>query len=209
MTVAKGAYSTIVAYLTYEKIGIGLNESRLEQVEEATVRTSARPRALPARLRRSVYAAIVRPLLAVMMFVGLASCWHPSDSEMTETFRKHRGAFESLRTMLIEDKNLACVQRKSYATVEAVFRSRYTSSIHLSNERWSEYRALMSKVGVERACRGDAPRDDVFLFEVSSFGTTFGSSTKSVVVLQGPAPRRGSCRAIPLSDDWYIEYCSD
>ena len=146
---------------------------------------------------------------AVFVVLVAALGCHPSDDRLIKNFVRHRADFEQILAMIQEDPNAKRIA-SDFIIPEGV----------ISQERWSAYRELFRRAGVEDGIGNWGPKGPVIFF-VSGIGLVTGGSTKGYAFLPD-APNPGStykslnsrppelasnARAYrPIADDWYIYY---
>jgi hypothetical protein len=90
-------------------------------------------------------------IITLSLVVTLVACNKvfplPSDARMEQTFHRSRSDFELLVKMLNEDPRLSAVRLESTALVSDGRWPR--ADVGLSQARWSEYRKLFKKLGLE------------------------------------------------------------
>ena len=104
----------------------------------------------------------------------------PGDKELTENFYAHRDAYERLRSMLEDDKQLLRLAGWGVETTEAV-------GVHMPPEgnfpvgRYQEYLTLLKEIGGTSAFRGKGERPEMVGIGVWASG--WGGDTRHVDVV--------------------------
>lgn len=155
-----------------------------------------------------------RIAVAMVLLSGILACGPPSDEELREQFLEQRQALEAMIALFKQDMRLHCVAADFYTLASPDNSYRHEPSSAMSERRWEQFRALMLKAGVSRACdvRVEHGGRDYFSFLVSSGGTVFQSSYTSIEYVDPSVTRRqsrGRSRYTPLVDNWYIDRYSD
>src|SRR5690242_14414693 len=80
----------------------------------------------------------------------------PSDDQMLRNFQEHRAAFEKLRDMILEDRDLQRVDRDWTDPADP-------ATIGITSQRIAEYRKLFRELGIARGFQAYGDRSEIRL----------------------------------------------
>ena len=171
-----------------------------------------------ARLRAGLKLSPCLIPLGILILQAIVGCGGmPSDLALRDRFRANQSDYDRLIKMSNEDSRVVVVKDNfTYLDTDASWPRK---DIGFSEERWSEYKQLFRKLGIEGGISRRRDLPNAVFVEVYGHGGVLASSSKGYVYSQTPLPQLvqsldllprdfgSSGHAIAfasLAKDWYL-----
>jgi hypothetical protein len=150
--------------------------------------------------------------------VGCGSSNHPTDSVLIRNFQKNEDAFQKLVQMSNNDSNVIRIAY-DFTRLETTWAwPRPESQLGFSKERWTDYRKLFKKLGLEAGLERANTSNGVVIFLVASAkGLSVSGSSKGYIYSGQPlSPLVESLDVVPptetqhrarykmITNHWYL-----
>jgi hypothetical protein len=158
--------------------------------------------------------SFVVAFIALLLIAISVSMRPPKESKITSSFRAHRGGFEQLRKMLLDDKDVHLVATWGVLTIDSPI-SKMPPDGDMPIKRYQQYLALLKEIGATSVGRWENPPETKFLV----WGSGFAADTRHVAVAwvdQEPpntmlsleafyrTPKPRNLAYIHIDGNWYI-----